>query len=206
MRRETRSWLSETAGPRLSAEQRALVESQLTLIDALTPMIRALDRRIKRIKQQAQEVESARLLMTIPGVGPYRGLLLASELAPASRFPRAEHLTSYAGLAPVTRSSGGRTRHGGIPQGANRWVRGALVSAIPSHLRAAPASPLSRGYEQLEARLGWRVARVATARKLARVIYSTPCSRGERAGGPSPAPRRKGRVPSHTCSSDCPRN
>src|SRR2546427_4175621 len=43
---------------------------------------------------------------------------------------------SYAGLAPVTRSSGGHTHHGSIPPAANRWVRGALVSAIPSHVRS----------------------------------------------------------------------
>ena len=78
---------------------------------------------------------------------------------------------SYAGLAPVTRSSGGHTRHGSIPQGANRWVRGALVSAIPSHTRTAPASPVTHAYDQLRARLGWRVARVAAARKLLRIVY-----------------------------------
>ena len=71
----------------------------------------------------------------------------------------------------MTRSSGGHTRHGSIPQGANRWVRGALVSAIPSHVRTAPHSSVTRAYEQLTARLGWRVARVAAARKLLRIIY-----------------------------------
>jgi hypothetical protein len=71
----------------------------------------------------------------------------------------------------VTRSSGGHTRHGSIPQGAHRWVRGALVSAIPSHVRPAPQSPGSRAYAQLTARLGWRVARVAAARKLLRIGY-----------------------------------
>jgi len=108
---------------------------------------------------------------TIPGIEPYRSLLLAAELSPLSRFPRVEHLASYAGLAPVTRSSGGHTRHGSIPQGANRWVRGALVSAIPSHVRWAPTSPVTRAYAQLTARLGWRVARVAAARKLLRIVY-----------------------------------
>ena len=108
---------------------------------------------------------------TIAGIGPYRSLLRAAELSPLTRFPRVEHLASYAGLAPVTRSSGGHTRHGSIPQGANRWVRGALVSAIPSHVRTAPQSPVSRAYAQLTARLGWRVARVAAARKLLRIVY-----------------------------------
>ncbi|MGH2600617.1 MAG: transposase, partial [Dehalococcoidia bacterium] len=96
---------------------------------------------------------------------------LAAELSPLSRFPRVEHLASYAGLAPVTRSSGGHTHHGSIPKGANRWVRGALVSAIPSHVRTAPQSPVTHAYERLTARLGWRVARVAAARKLLRIVY-----------------------------------
>lgn len=109
--------------------------------------------------------------MTIPGIGPYRGLLLANEISPVDRFPRDGQLVSYGGLAPTTRSSGGHTRHGSIPKEANRWVRGALVSAIPSHVRVAPESALSAHYEKLKARLGWQVARVATARKLARIIY-----------------------------------
>jgi transposase len=137
-------------------------------MDQLTPLIRALER---RIAQTAAGHATAPLLATIPGIGPYRSLLLTAELSPITRFPRAEHLVSYAGLAPVTRSSGGHTYHGSIPQGANRWVRGALVSAIPSHVRYAPTSPVTVAYEQLKARLGWRVARVAAARKLARVVY-----------------------------------
>jgi transposase len=84
---------------------------------------------------------------------------------------------SYAGLAPVTRSSGGHTHHGSIPAGANRWVRGALVSAIPTHVRNAPTSPVAVSYEQWKARLGWRVARVAAARKLVRIVYVMLCRR-----------------------------
>ncbi len=168
LRRAAREWLHTTAWPRLTDEQRALITTHLELIDQLTPMIRALDR---RIQASAAAHSTAELLSTIPGIGPYRSLLLAAELAPIARFPGPEHLVSYAGLAPVTRSSGGHTRHGSIPRGANRWVRGALVSAIPSHVRLAPESSVTATYEQLRARLGWRVARVAAARKLARIIY-----------------------------------
>lgn len=50
-------------------------------------------------------------------------------------------------------------------------MRGALVSAIPSHAKGAPDSPVTQAYQQLTARLGWRVARVAAARKLARIVY-----------------------------------
>jgi transposase len=131
-------------------------------------LIRALDR---RIESTAAALPAAQLLATVPGVGPYRSLLLAAELMPIERFPRPEHLVSYAGLAPVTRSSGGHTRHGNIPKAANRWVHGALVSAIPSHTRFAPDSSLSTTYQELKTRLGWRVARIAAARKLARTVF-----------------------------------
>ena len=168
LRQATRTWLRETAWPRLTTEQQAIVTTHLELIDHLTPLIQALER---RIDTAAGANPTAALLATIPGIASYRSLLLAAELSPVSRFPRVEHLASYAGLAPVTRSSGGHTRHGSIPQGANRWVRGALVSAIPSHVRWAPTSPVTRAYAQLTARLGWRVARVAAARKLLRIVY-----------------------------------
>src|SRR5436309_1926175 len=99
------------------------------------------------------------------------GMLLTTARSPVPHSPRVVHLASYAGLAPVTRSPGGRPRHGSIPQGANRWVRGALVSAIPTHVRWAPTSPVTRAYGQQTARLGWRVAQVAAARKLLHIVY-----------------------------------
>jgi transposase len=79
LRQATRQWLYTTAWPRLSDEQRALVTTHLELIDQLTPMIRALDR---RIESAAAEDPTATLLATIPGIGPYRSLLLTAELAP----------------------------------------------------------------------------------------------------------------------------
>lgn len=168
LRKRTREWLEIEAGPRLAPEQQAVISTHFELIDRITPLVNRLDRRIEK---QAEADPHARLLMTIPGIGPYRGLLLASELSPIERFPRAVELISYAGLAPSTRSSGGHTRHGSIPKGANRWVRGALVSAIPSHVKVAPESSLSASYDSLKQRVGWKVARVAAARKLARIVY-----------------------------------
>jgi transposase len=164
----TRARLRDVAGPRLSGEQRRLIGTHLVLIRTLTQMVRGLDR---RIRVRALESASAQLLQSIPGIGPYRGLLLATELAPIQRFPDPAHLASYAGLAPVNRNSGSVVRTGPIPQGANRYVRGALVSAIPSHVRFAPESALSLSYRRLSDRVGWQVARVATARKLSHIVY-----------------------------------
>ncbi|MGD2070422.1 MAG: IS110 family transposase [Gemmatimonadota bacterium] len=166
---EGRRWLRQEAWPWLSVEQRALAETHLELIDTLDPQIKQLD---QRIEARSLDHAGAVVLQTIPGIGPYRSLLLVGEILPISRFPSPNHLVSYAGLAPRTRSSGGKTRYGSTPQGANRWVRGALVSAIPSHMRSTPDSSLGTYYERQKERIGWQKARVASARKLCRVIYA----------------------------------
>ena len=168
LRQETRAWLRTSAWRELGAEQQAILETHFALIDHVGELLRPLDRRIAEV---ARTDPAAQLLQTIPGIGPFWALLLSTELLPLTRFAGPARLVSYAGLAPRTRSSGGTTQHGRIPAGANRWVRWALVSAIPSHLRSAPASPLSQYYTRLKERLGWQTARVATARKLARSLY-----------------------------------
>jgi transposase len=168
LRQRTAQWLQTVAWPQLSPEQRRFVAAQWRLIQLVTRLVRPLDRDIARA---AARSSAAVVLRTIPGIGPYRGLLLATELLPITRFPRAAHLVSYAGLAPSERQSATRIVRGRIPPDANRAVRNAFVSAIPSHVRAAPASSLSAYYARLKARLGWPVARVAAARRLARTSY-----------------------------------
>jgi transposase len=165
-----RQWLRSKAWPLLSDERRLFICMQWDLIDQITPMIRTLDRRIEHVGQQ---VPAVALLRTVPGIGPYRALLIATETLPIQRFRTPAHLVSYAGLAPRSSQSGLRPiRHGSIPAGANRWLRGAFVRAVVSHTAHAPDSWLSQSYDQLKQRLGWQVARVATARRLARATHA----------------------------------
>jgi transposase len=168
--RAGRTWLRTVAWPALSREQRALGRSHLRLMARLTPLIRACDRHIAQV---AATIPEAHLLATVPGIGAHRALLFCAEALPISRFPTSGHLASYAGLVPRSAQSGERpVRHGPIPAGANRWLRGALVRAVVSHVQHAPESWLTRYYTEQKARLGWPTARVATARKLARALHA----------------------------------
>ena len=163
-------WVLTEAWPALGYEQRALVRSHLQVIAELRPLIRALD---GHIAQVAATIPQAQLLATIVGIGPVRALMICTEALPITRFPSPGHLASYAGLVPCSKQSGvGPVRHGAIPAGANRWLRGALVRAVVSHVKHAPDSWLTRYYGTQKARVGWPTARVATARKLARVIHA----------------------------------
>ena len=172
LRVRTRRWLDEVAAPRLTPEQRRLLSSHRALIDVLTPLIRGLDGQIRRVGQHDPTVTRLR---TVPGIGRFWALLLAAELLPMSRYADQAHFASYCGVVPVTRSSGGHTRHGPLPKAANRWVRWALISATAKHVRLAPESPVTRYYERQKARLGWRKARVAAAHKLAGILYYLLC-------------------------------
>lgn len=154
---------------RLHPEQCRIVRSHVRLIHNLSRMIGELDRPIRKAAEENADVV---LLRTIPGIGAYWGLLLVAELLPIHRFQTASEFVSYCGLAPRTSSSGGHTKYGSLPNGANRWVRWALVSATATHVARRPDSELGQSYAALKARIGWKKARVAAARKLARIVYA----------------------------------
>jgi transposase len=163
-------WLREHAWPQLTREERRLVRTHLRLIGELRPLIRALDRQIAQV---AGSIREAQLLMTVPGIGAHRALLICAEALPLHRYRTPGHLAAYAGLVPTTRQSGERpVRHGEIPAAANRWLRGALVRAVVSHVTHEPTNWLTQYYTTQKARLGWPVARIAAARKLARAVHA----------------------------------
>jgi transposase len=163
-------WVREAAWPLLRPEQRRLMRTHVRIIRQLQVTIRGLDR---RIRQLARRDPACALLETIPGIGSYRALMIAAEVQPISRFRTSNRLVSYAGLAPTSSSSGLRgVRFGALPRGANRWLRGTFVRAIVSHVQHAPKSWLTTYYTEQKQRLGWRVARVAAARKLVRAVHT----------------------------------
>lgn len=114
--------------------------------------------------------ETRRLLETIPGVGPRVSAHVTSLFA-AKKFERAEHLSSYLGLAPVLRESG--TSVNGKPQ---------MSKAGPAHLRKLfymPAVVATRFnphvkvmYERLIARGKAKMSAIGAAmRKLAHLCF-----------------------------------
>lgn len=140
------------------------------------------------IRAQVKEDRLAQLLKTIPGIGDQFALLVRYEVDRIERFASAKKLVGYTGLAPATWSSGGHTRHGSITKQGNKWLRWALVEAAQ---RAPMTSPYFAGYyERIKQRAGFARARVATARKLAEVVYGvmkTQTEYREPVSGPLPS-------------------
>ena len=103
-----------------------LLAEQLALHDLIATQMRAQE---KRIAAEFGREAIAERLMSLPGVGPTLGAVLAAEIDQIGRFPNADKLCAYAGVVPTTHSSGGKTWHGRLLPSCNKWLRWALVEA-----------------------------------------------------------------------------
>jgi transposase len=108
-------------------------------------------------------------LAEIPGISPDVARSIIAEVGlDMSRFPTAAHLVSWAGLCPLARQSGPRTRAGKKGQG-DTWLRGSLGQAATS--AAGTATFLGERYARIARRRGKSKAQVAVARSILVIIW-----------------------------------
>ena len=86
----------------------------------------------------AEKDQSARLLMTQPGVGPITSMAFVLTMGNVSRFKRGKQVASYLGLIPREYSSGGHQRFGSISKQGNGFMRMLLVEAAQVAVRCDP--------------------------------------------------------------------
>ena len=159
-----RKWLADLE---LRPTHRQILDRYLSLLDALQADIRVTTAAVGR---QARQDHQAKLLMTIPGIGPLSALLFLAEVGEVRRFPTARQLVSYAGLAPRVRSSGGKTHLGHITKEGSVWLRWVFTEAATSVI--AQPGPLSTFYQEVRQRHGSQTAAIALARKLLTIAYA----------------------------------
>ena len=142
----------------------------LTVLDALAPLIKAGD---QTAETQAAADPVVRQLMTAPGVGPIVGLTYRAVLDDVTRFRDASSTTAFLGLVPREDSSGTRRRKGAITKRGPTSLRVLLIQAAWTIWRQRQGrAALHAWVERLAARRGRRIAVVALARRLARMLYA----------------------------------
>lgn len=115
-------------------------------------------------------------LTRIDGINITTALAVVSETgADLSRFPSVRHFTSWLGLCPGTKISGGKILSARTKRVANRAAQALRLAA--ASLRASK-SALGAYYRRLCARMDKAKAVTAAAHKLARLVY-TMLTRGE---------------------------
>jgi len=114
------------------AIRRAIQRNQESLRTlAMLDNIKELDR---KVLHAARGVASARLFMSVPGIGPITALSVASVFDDASRFKRSSSAGAYLGLAPRRFEAGEMSLSGRISKQGNRMTRKHLYEAATTML------------------------------------------------------------------------
>jgi transposase len=117
----------------------------------------------------AAVLPAAQRLAEIPGVSPKLAMAIIAETGlDMTRFPTAGHLVSWAGLAPVARQSGPRSRKPGKGQG-DAYLKGYCTQAANGAARTDTF--LGERLRRLSRRLGGNRAKCAVARSILVIIW-----------------------------------
>lgn len=112
----------------------------------------------------------AKLLKSIPGIGPVISALIISEIGNIDRFGSTRSFASYCGVTPSVRSSGGKTYLGKTNKHANPYLRWCLAEAVVHLIKKDPV--VKQRYDQLVKTKGKGKAKVALMNKTARIIFA----------------------------------
>lgn len=147
---------------------------------ALTPLVGQLVQLDEEIGQSDRAIlalakadETARRLMTVPGIGPITASALVASVQDISTFSGPREFAAFLGLTPRQKSSGGKERLGRVSKMGNRYLRKLLVvgaHAVLYHRRAS-GDALRTWADRLMDPKPFKLVAVAIANKLARITF-----------------------------------
>ena len=118
-------WLEKLALAELDRMEMDFLLRQWTLLDEQLAAIEV------KIAVRAAADEQAKLLQSMPGLGEYSAVAIASRIGDIHRFKRPSSLANYFGLTPACRNSGEATqRLGSITKQGSKIVRYLLGQAV----------------------------------------------------------------------------
>ena len=159
-----RAWL---AAQPLPLDERLGVEQRLRELDRLGEDQVAIDRLLGEAVLRDERMQR---LLTITGVNAAVAIGILAAIGDIDRFASPEKLVSYFGLNPKVHQSGEQpAKHGHISKCGRAHARAMLVEAGWAIAKAP--GPLRAFFFRIRARRGVQVAAVATARKLAVIVW-----------------------------------
>jgi len=162
--KKVRRWLAEMELPAVDRLEMDLLLPQWELLDGQLEVVDA------KIAERAEADQDAQLLESMPGMGHYSAVAVASRIGKIERFRRPASLANYFGLTPGCRNSGdANQRLGSITKRGSKIVRYLLGQAVVKVLRFDTAM---RGwYKRIKRRRGSKIARVAVMRRMVTIIW-----------------------------------
>ena len=151
---------------------RVACRTLLEQIGSLSDRTDALNDQVAELGKQGQ---SARLLQTMPGVGPVIALAIEAFASPMESFRRGRDFAALLDLVPRQNSSGGKARLGRMPKAGQHDIRrllivGAIAAMVGACRRGVPEDTwLGKMILSRKPRI---LVAVALANKMARRIWA----------------------------------
>ena len=169
--------------------ERLAIDLRDTAIQGIPPTVRdtilaiyeeieALDVRIARFERElaslSKQEDDTRRLLDIPGIGPITASALTAYVPDATIFKSSRQFASWLGLVPRANNSGGKTRSGSISKRGNPDLRSLLFLCGMRLVRQAKAKAqtVDTWLTRLAERRPYKVAAIAAANKIARVVWA----------------------------------
>jgi transposase len=161
-----RAHAEEAGVPALAREMLSLQANQL---DALEARLKALETQLVAWHRQDP---LSQCLATQPGIGPIGAVSFALKVTDPKGFRSARHFAAWLGLTPKEHATGGRRRPGRISRQGDETLRRLLVLGATARIRFAKAGRASPWLIDLLARRPKKLAAVALANKMARILWA----------------------------------
>ena len=161
-----------------SATDASLPEMAKAALGVLVGQLDALDAAIadvtRRIASAHVRDPLSRLVASVPGVRALGASMIVASVPDPSVFQSGRDFAAWIGLTPRQQSTGGKEKLGAITKQGNRAIRRLLVLGAISVLRttAKRKGALRDWLVALRARKPGKVAAVALANKLARIVWA----------------------------------
>ena len=98
---------------------------------------------MKEIRETIQENKVIKYLRTVPGVGLVTAFTFYTEIIDIFRFQKLNHLISFVGFIPSTKSSDEKEHILGLTNRCNKYLRYLLIEAAWVAVRKDPALTLA---------------------------------------------------------------
>jgi transposase len=138
-------------------------------VDMLTQEIAGIDARLATAAATDPVVQR---LQSVPGVGTVVALTFRAFIDDVTRFRTAGQVSAAIGLVPREDSSAERRHRGHITKAGPKELRSLLVQGAWACWRSHRSASLRAWVDRLAARRGRRIAVVALARRLSRILFA----------------------------------
>ena len=146
----------------------------LRILEQIDNLSGHLDGLNNQVNELGKEGQTARLLQTMPGVGPITALAVEAFAPPMESFRRGRDFAAWLGLVPRQNSSGGKARLGRISKAGQHDIRrlliiGAMAAMVGACRRGIPEDTWLGKMMLRKPRI---LVAIALANKMARRIWA----------------------------------